>query len=793
MLRQIIMPAFLAIILLALALGVTFTLMAHNMDDESIVHERRLLEAELTTKQQYLEQYAQNNAQWEETYTKTVQSFDEEWFHSTIGDLVNNIFEVDAVLLIQTGGRLLYSDYVDKEESLSQRNYGHLVRALQRNLTTRLNTAQAMRGYLSFDEGVYIVAASTVWPESEALIEQAIRDRQRNILVVLEKLDASRLSKIADKLELDALTLLTDIDPNRVHLALGSSGYLTWGPKTPGADFLSNLAIPVVLFTLSILLILVLFWRRADRLVRLFQRADQAKSVFLSAVGHELKTPLNSITSGIALMHKDELPTTQKAYLDTIERSSRELAAKVTQIIDYTRLETSELQLEPVYFDLRTVLEDVVDSAYLERQDVGALLALHIPANCPTKTIGDVNRIKQIATILLSEILGTKDQGTISLALTAQSSDATNTNFRLVASTTGANTLLAALVSESVTNRSQTGDGTMSWNLATARYLAEAMGGSLSIVDNPQGRKQIHVQFVLGSRAQSMLDVAQPSCAGRRALIIDDETGDHLVLADYLSDIGFTVQNAANEQTAISILKNANKIRYLVFVGESIGVENGVDVANNINQAVGETEIDLVLMAYNTQACDTSVLQNLGVASLLPRPITLGSLLELVKGLYDPSSPSQTYKLQEDQNLSNQRNYKLLEDMSILIVEDNPVSLNLLCKIMSKWHCSVSSATDGDEAVELAASKSFDCVVMDYHMPRMNGAIATKEIRKLGLTFPIIILSAASDQKDIDNCLNAGATAFIPKPVATPILKKKILQSVADYSDHQFAERDSAS
>lgn len=785
MLRQIIAPALLAIILLAAALGVTFAFMAHRMDAESIALENRLLAAEMITKQKYLEQHAQDNAEWEEAYIKTVQSLDEAWFGATIGTLVNNISDIDAVLLIQTGGRLLYSNYANDDESLGQRSYGHLVRALQRNMPTRINAAQTMRGYISFDDEVYLIGASTVWPESELLIQQAMSNRQRNMLVVLEKLDASKLSAIEGKMELNTLTLAADVNPDVVHLALGVSGYLTWDPKTPGADFLTDLAAPLILFTLSILLILALFWRRAEKLVRLIQRTDQAKSIFLSAVGHELKTPLNSITSGITLMHKLDLPTAQKAYLDTIERSSRELAVKVTQILDYTRLETSELQLEAVYFDLRTVLEDVVDDARLERNDAGPPLALHIPANCPTKTIGDPDRIKQIVTIVLSEILDAIDRGTVTLALTAQAYNATSTSFQLVASTTGVSTPLSPLISKTVSTRPKSGDGTLSWNLATARYLAEAMGGNLSIVDDPQGRQQIHVDLMLGSRVQSSVDVAQSSCAGRRALIVDNETGDHLVLSEYLSDIGFTVEYAENEQTAVNILKNANMVQCLVFVGEFIGTEDGVAVARNIKQAVNDTEIDLVLMAYNPQAYDPSVLQNLEMASLLPRPVTLSSLLQLVKGLYDTTSPSQQGKTGEGQNPTTKRNYKLLEDMSILIVEDNPVSLSLLSKIISGWHCSVSGATDGDEAVEAVASKSFDCILMDYHMPRMSGAAATQEIRELGLMMPIIMLSAASDQKDIDECMDAGATAFVSKPVASPILKKKILQAVAKHNDDQ--------
>jgi len=789
MLRQIIMPALLAIILLAAALGITFTLMARNMDAESIIHESKLLEAELATKQQYLEQHVETNAKWDLTYQKTIQSLDIEWFDATTGNLVDAFSEIDAVLLIQTGGRLLYSAYANDDESLSQRNYGHLVRTIQRNLTTRLNTTQTLRGYLSFDDGVYIIGASTVWPETDELIEQAMLERQRNILVILEKLDDPKLLTIEKKLELDTLRLANDVDQKVVHLALGSSGYLIWEPKTPGADFIASLAVPVALFTVSILLIFTLFWRRADRLVRLFQRTDQTKSIFLSAVGHELRTPLNGITSGIALMQKEKLPTAQKAYLDTIERSSRELAAKVTQILDYTRLETSELQLEPVYFDLRTVLEDVVDDIRLESRDFGPLLALHIPTNCPTKTIGDSKRIKQIATILLSEMLNIGSQGTISLALTVDKSDTTNTSFRLLASTTGIGSLLSPLVSETDLTRTQAGDGTVSWNLATARYLAEAMSGDLSIVTDPQGRQQIHIQFVLGSRTQPDLDVAQPSCDGRRALIVSDETGDHLVLAEYLSDIGFIVENAKDELAAIRILKDHERIKYLVFVSELVGMESGVAIARKIKKAVGKIEIDLVLMAYNPQACDTSMLQNLEVASLLPRPVTLGTLLQLVKGLYEPTSQPQGSLIQEGQNLSIKRTEKLLEDMSILIVEDNPVSLNLLCKIIAKWHCNVSSATDGDEAVKAAADNPFDCILMDYHMPRMNGASATSAIRELGLDVPIIVLSAASDQKDIDACMNAGATAFVAKPVATPILKKKILQVVADHNDAQFRQQ----
>lgn len=779
MLRQIIAPALLAIILLAVALGVTFVLMAHRMDVDSVENERRLLAAELDTKQQYIEQHVLDNAEWEETYTKTVRTFDQAWFGTTIGELVDTISDIDAVFLIQTGGRLLYSNYSNHEDTLSQHDYNHLVKSLQRNLTTRLNAAHSLRGYVTFDQGVYLVGASTVWPESPEMIEQATQDAQRNILVLLEKLDANKLSVIDKKLKLGALTLAKDIDPDTVHHALGVSGYLTWQPKTPGADFLAKLAIPMIVFTISILIIMALFWRRADKMVRLFQRTDQTKSIFLSAVGHELKTPLNGITSSVALMHKANLPSTQQRYLETIERSSRELATKVTQILDYTRLETSELQLQSNSFDLRTALEEVVDETRVEWNEYSSPFALHMPSTCPSQTIGDEHRIKQIVSIILSETTGAIGKGMISLDLSAQSTNAKNTIYQLIVSTIGVSTFISPLASEAFSKRSQTDDGSLSWNLATARYLAEAMGGNLAIVTDPKGRQEVHVRFVLESKKQLPTDIALPSCEGRRALIVDDENGDHLVLGAYLSDIGFVVEYAKNEQDAIQILKVANTIQYLVFVSEFIDVESGITIAGNIKQAVGDAELDLVLMAYNPQACDVSVLQNLEVASLLPRPVTLGSLHQLAKDLYDSANSSNDLLSVLGQNTGVKKNYKLLEDMSILIVEDNPVSLNLLSKIISRWRCSVSCATDGDEAVSAAENTSFDCILMDYHMPRMNGAIATKKIRELGVDMPIIVLSAASDQKDIDECMNAGATAFIPKPIATPILKKKILQAVA--------------
>lgn len=789
MLRQIIAPALLVIILLAVALGVTFIFMAHRIDTDSIENERRLLAAELDTKQQYIEQHVLDNAEWDETYTKTVRSFDQPWYKTTIGNLVDSISDIDAVFLIQTGGRLLHSNYSNREDTLSQHDYNHLVRSLQRNLTTRLNAAHSLRGYVTFDQGVYLVGASTVWPESPEIIEQATRDTQRNILVLLEKLDPAKLLVIEKKLKLEGLALTKDIDPDKVHHPLGVSGYLTWEPKTPGADFLADLALPMIIFTVSILVILALFWRRADKMVRLFQRADQTKSIFLSAVGHELRTPLNGITSGLALMHKADLPLNQQSYLETIERSSRELAAKVTQILDYTRLETSELELQSNSFDLRTALEEAVDGARLQWDDYGSPFALHIPSSCPTKAIGDENRIKQIVSIILSESSGTIGKGMISIDVSEQSTSAKSTTYQLVVSTTGISSFMSPGASEAFSKRSQTDDGTLSWNLATARYLAEAMGGSLSIVSDLQGRQEVHVRFVLESQNQSPTDIALPSCEGRRALIVDDETGDHLVLGAYLSDIGFVVEYAKNEQSAVKILNKASSTQYLVFVGEIIGTENGATVAGNIKHAVGDAKIDLVLMAYNPQACDISVLQNLEVASLLPRPVALGTLHQLAKDLYDSAASTHDLLAAQGENLTAKKNYKLLEDMSILIVEDNPVSRHLLSKIISRWRCTVSSAEDGDDAVTAAEHNSFDCILMDYHMPRMNGAIATKKIRELGLDLPIIILSAASDQKDIDECMNAGATAFIPKPIATPILKKKILQAFASQSSDLAADQ----
>lgn len=266
MLRQIIAPALLAIILLSVVLGFTFSFVAQRMDAESIVYESRLLAAELAPKQQNLEQNARFNAEWDEAYTKTFQSFDKTWFDVAVGDMVETITHIDAVLLIQTGGQLLYSRYSSSDKALNPNLYGQLVRNLQRDLSIRPDAVQTLRGYLSFNGEVYLIGASTIWPQSEPLIEQATGDRQRNILVVLEKLDPPKLSMIENKLELNTLTVTSDIGPDVVHLAVGDGAYLTWEPKTPGTDFLANLALPSILFAAAILLILVLFWRRTNRL-----------------------------------------------------------------------------------------------------------------------------------------------------------------------------------------------------------------------------------------------------------------------------------------------------------------------------------------------------------------------------------------------------------------------------------------------------------------------------------------------------------------------------------------------
>ncbi len=781
MLRQLITPVLSALLMLVMAFLLSVIYLTNQMDANVAQQELRLLKAELASRLKTLEQLAQDVGSWDDAYIKGVQAFDSNWLDLSIGDIVTSITDLDAILLIGPNGQISYQRYSETLPSLDKDTLRQLQSEIKLKINAKVKSAQTVGGYLAASGQTVLFGTSTVWPVRHDLLEIAQQTDGRSVFVYMERLDAHKLEAIQEKLDLNPLRLIREsADDGKSWVPIRNDVGLTWQPEAPGAAFLRSMTIPMLTFVALLTLIFLFFWRRASAVIRLYELAENTRSVFLSAVGHELKTPLHTIESGSELLRQGEMTTSQRSYLENISNAGHELSAKLNQVIEYTRLGSSKLEIEVVLLDVRELLEEVLANKLRGIKGNKMSVALRIPPDLITKVAGDRKKLGQTFDMLLTYILQSIEYGEVMIELTIVSSEkAQDIRYRLTITAKDQNNgrLFAdkALLMEDFI--SPKGDGSFKWGLSTAQHILRAMKGDVGISRSEDGHGQLWAEFPLGYHSVSAPNFALPSVQGKQALIVDGGTFDSHVLAELLAAIGFTTQikqDQAGAEEAIDERRQANKPFELIFISDFIGSASGLNVARRLMVKTGPQDANFVLMSNDTSTCDTSILQNAGFAALIPRPIFLRNLRRIVADLFEPNlvgglDGSAKISLDDEAGLAG---------LSVLIVEDNFVSRALLKKIVESWGCLVSVAENGKQAVEVAGRRDFDCILMDFNMPEMNGAAATHSIRDMGQSIPIIFLSAASDQHDIDQCKDAGMTDFISKPVAPLVLKKQLVKWV---------------
>ena len=512
------------------------------------------------------------------------------------------------------------------------------------------------------------------------------------------------------------------------------------------------------------------------------EAANVAKSAFLANMSHEIRTPMNAVIGLTQLALDTSLNDRQRDYLSKVLRSSRALLGILNDILDYSKIEAGFIEFETVDFSLEDVLRATGDLFSVHAEEKGLELFIDIAPDVPDQLKGDPLRFRQVISNLVGNAIKFTERGEVCVEVTLMQKVQHSVTLRIAVRDTGigitseeASRLFQSFVQADATVTRRFGGTGL--GLTISRRLVELMGGQITLSSEPNQGSTFAFTVQLERPATrpkpfATGDDALQGLGVMRSLVIDDQITSLMIMRSILERWNFEVTTASSGEDGLRLFREAQQRGEpfdLLLLDWKMPGMSGLETVRAIEATVdaeqaGRPPMVLMVTSYSRDEL-LKRLDGIDVAAILAKPVTPSSLFDILsslqKGRVDQSVP-------DDAVFSATRaTLDAIHGAHILLVEDNELNQQVAREFLAKGGLEVSVANHGLEALELVRTQSFDAVLMDLHMPVMDGFEATRRIRALpgGATLPIIAMTAAAMSHDREASAAAGMDDHIAKPV----------------------------